>query len=152
MKISISLDGFEGQEVEARANGLGKQRLFINRQPVPVGKKGRMTLRRNDGTEVIATWKNSFIGDLPKLVVDGSVIELAKPLPWYVKVWCALPLAVIAFGGAVGGALGALGMIANFALFRTHLPVLAKFITTLLVTLGCAAGWWIIAMAVTGRL
>lgn len=40
MKISISLDGFEGQEVEARANGLGKQRLFINHQPVPVGKRG----------------------------------------------------------------------------------------------------------------
>jgi hypothetical protein len=152
MKISISLDGFEGQEVEVKANGLGKYRLFIDRQPVPVGKKGRMTLRRNDGTEVIATWKNSFIGDLPKLVVDGSVIELAKPLPWYVKVWCALPLTVIAFGGAVGGALGAIGMITNFALFRTQLPVLAKFLTTLLVTIGCTAGWWIIAMAVTGRL
>ncbi|MGG3838465.1 hypothetical protein ABEV00_15780 [Paenibacillus thiaminolyticus] len=152
MKASISLDGFEGQEVEVKTNGLGKPRLFINRQPVPVGKKGRMTLRRNDGTEAIATWKNSVIGDLPKLVVDGNVIELAKPAPWYVKLWCVLPLALIFVGGAIGGALGGIGAIANFAVFRTQLPAMAKYMTTLLMTIACAAGWWMLAMMAAGRL
>lgn len=150
MKVSIQLDGFEGQEMEVKANGLGKPRLFINRQPVPVGKKGRMTLRRNDGTEAVATWKNSVIGDLPKLVVDGNVIELAEPAPWHVKLWCALPLALIFVGGAIGGALGGIAALSNFAVFRTALPAIAKYITTLIVTIAFAAGWWILAMTAAG--
>ncbi|BFH10807.1 hypothetical protein WJ0W_005915 [Paenibacillus melissococcoides] len=76
---------------------------------------------------------------------------MAEPLPWHVKLWCALPLALIFVGGAVGGALAAIAALANFALFRTQLPAMTKYMTTLFATIACGAGWWMLAMMAAGR-
>lgn len=120
MRYEVRLEGFEGQlvEVEPRLGGLwGGPRLFVNDQQVPGNKK--MQLRRNDGREVTVRWKNDLWGvDVPNLDVDGTIIQVAKPMPIGYKIWCLLPILLVFIGGALGGIIGAVGVLANGAIFR----------------------------------
>jgi hypothetical protein len=58
-------------------------RLLVDGEPAPKGpKRGQMLLRRDDGSQVIATWKPRFL-DLTQLVVDGQALNIIEPLKWY---------------------------------------------------------------------
>lgn len=140
MRYLVKLDGFEGQIIEVEVNGMGKPRLLVNDKLVPVGKRRKMLLQRNDGTEVIATWKagsigNMSFGDIPKLVVNGIEIQVVEPLKWYSKTWCCLPLVLVFIGGALGGLLGGLSTMVNFSIFRTSMNRFLKYVLTFVLSL-----------------
>lgn len=101
MDYSVKIDGFEGQVIEVRSpTFFAGYRLLVNGQPAPKGKRNQMVLRRNDGKEVIATWKSQVLGfDVPQLVVDGTAIPLVEPLRWYEWVWSGLPILLVLTGG-----------------------------------------------------
>ena len=131
MNYKVALNGFEGQNVEVQPPGLFTgPKLLVAGQPAPAGaKRGEMVLRRNDGKDVTVAWKPQLMGlDVPRLAVDGSVVEVVKPLPWYVLAWSALPLVLILIGGLLGGVTGAVAAYLNLKLFRTSLPGVVKFI------------------------
>lgn len=89
MIYPVMIDGFEGQKIEMKVGGFKGPRLLINGEVVPKGKKRKMILRKNDGREVVATFKHNFLGlGIPNLIVDGEKIQIAEPLKWYAQVWC----------------------------------------------------------------
>jgi hypothetical protein len=133
MNYPVKLQGFEGQTIEAQPSGFFVgPKLLVNGRPAPNGKKrGQMTLRRDDGREVVATWKPQSLGfDVPSLVVDGQTIQLVEPLKWYQLLWSALPLLLIFGGGALGGLTGAIAAILNTRIFRSNLNTLLQFLVT----------------------
>ncbi|WP_030685317.1 hypothetical protein [Streptomyces globisporus] len=67
--------------------------------------------------------------------------------PWQ-KALAALPLALLFVGGAIGGALGALGAFANVRIARTQLPAPLKAAAMLGVALAAA----VVLFAVAGLL
>ncbi|AZK46469.1 hypothetical protein [Paenibacillus lentus] len=137
MRYKIYPTGFANQTLEVITSGfLGKARLFVNNQEIVAKKKQPIMLRRDDGQEVEATWKRDFFGiDVPNLVIDGSIIEVTKPLPVIAKLWCFLPLVLIFIGGAIGALIGILTAAGNVSVFRLPTNIVVRIMLTLLINL-----------------
>jgi hypothetical protein len=131
MGYSVNLEGFEGQAIEVQPAGMfGSAKLFINgNEARPGAKRGEMILTRNDGREVSASWRNNFF-DIPKLVVDGKVVNVVEPLKWYEWVWGGWPIVLLFGGGAIGGFFGALALVFNVKVFRSGQRTLVKYLVS----------------------
>ena len=147
MNYPVKVEGFEGQNVEVRAAGLlSGAKLFVNGQEAPkASSRGGMTLRRNDGREVVATWKPNFV-DIPNLSIDGKAIQVVPALQWYEWIWNGLPLGLIGFGGMLGGILGAIAFGLNTRIFRSSQNALLKFGLTGAVSVAAFVVFFVVAI------
>jgi hypothetical protein len=103
---------------KVRANGQDLQRA---------SEKGRPYLIPTpDGTVRRMVLKASFLDPAPKAIIDGTVVAIAKPLTWPQYALGALPLALIFFGGAIGGVIGAVGAMQNINILRSERTTTAK--------------------------
>ena len=150
MKYSLNLEGFEGQKIEVQpASFFGSAKLFVNDvEAHPGAKRGEMILTRNDGKEVVATWRNNFL-DVPKLMVENRVIEVAKPLAWYEWIWNGWPIVLLFGGGALGGLFGALAIVANLAVFRSQQNTLLKYLITGAISMAAVIAYLIIGIGLS---
>lgn len=150
MKYSVNLEGFEGQRIEVQPAGfLGSAKLFVNDVEARQGaKRGEMILTRNDGKEVVAIWRNNFL-DVPKLMVENKVIDVAKPLAWYEWIWNGWPIVLLFGGGALGGLLGALAIVANLAVFRTQQNTLLKYLITGAISIAAVIAYLVIGIGLS---
>ena len=125
MSYLVNIEGFEGQKIEVDSNMWTGSKLLVNGDPAPKGsKRGEMLLQRNDGQQVIATWKSQAFGfDVPQLVVDGKPISLVAPLQWYQWVWGGWPILLLFLGGALGAVAGLIGLSFNVRIFRSDWSV-----------------------------
>lgn len=151
MSYPVRLPGFEGQEIVVEPAGFfAGPRLLVNGQPAQKGKgRGEMIVRRNDGKDVVFTFRNNFL-DVPGLLVDGKPLDLVEPLKWYEWAWNGLPLVMIFFGGALGGMLGVLAMSFNIKMFRSSQSTLLKYILTGAIGVGAFIVYFIIASLLFG--
>lgn len=135
MIYPVKIPGFENQNIEVHQGLFTGAKLLFNGQPAP--KEGwKMYLRRDDGSEVSASWKSEFLGfDVPKLIVDRKEIQVVKPLKWYEYVWSALPVLLLLYGGVIGLLLGILGFILNVRIFRSTTRRSLKFTFTAVATI-----------------
>ena len=147
MKYIVNLEGFEGQKIEVQpASFLGSAKLFVNDGEARQGaKRGEMILTRNDGKEVVATWRNNFL-DVPKLMVENKVVNVVKPLAWYEWIWNGWPIVLLFGGGALGGLLGALAIVTNLAVFRSQQNTLLKYLITGAISIAAVIAYFIIAI------
>lgn len=129
MGYSVNLEGFQGQTVEVQSAGMfGGAKLLVNGvEARPGAKRGEMVLIRNDGREVTASWRNNFF-DIPKLIVDGNIVNVVEPLKWYEWVWGGWPIVLLFGGGAIGGLFGALALVFNVKVFRSGQSTLVKYL------------------------
>jgi hypothetical protein len=151
----LTLPGFEGQSIVVEAgSAFAGPKLLVNGQPAPKGpKRGSMLLQRNAGQPVVASWKPVVLGlDTPEIVVDGQTIQLQPPLPWYAWVWSALPILLIAIGGAFGALVGVIATNINVKIFRSSSHLAAKFILSALVSGGAIVGYIALAVALSTML
>jgi hypothetical protein len=151
MKYPLQIQGFEGQSIEVEAPGFfTPSRLLVNGLPAPKDPNGRgMVLRRTDGKTAIATWKPQLLGlDVPQLDVDGKIIRVVEPLRWYEWLWSGLPLLLIAFGGLLGAAAGAIGLALNLKIFRSSLSELLKFLASAAVSMVILIGYLVVAVLI----
>ncbi len=133
MNYPIQIDGCEGQTLEVKSPSMvSGPKLFVNGQPASKGlKRNQMVLRRNDGKEIIASWKPRFLGlDMPQLLVDGKIINVVAPLEWYEWVWSGISILLIFSGGLIGGAIGGLSLSVNTQIFRSSLSTTEKYFAT----------------------
>ncbi|WP_099189531.1 hypothetical protein [Tepidibacter mesophilus] len=136
MIYTVMIDGFEEQKIQVKVGGIKSPRLLINGEVVPKGKKRKMALRKDDGSEVVATFKNSFWGlGVPNLVIDGEEIQVTKPLKWYIQVWCYITAPLIIIGGALGASLAVIACSTNMVIFRSSMNIIVKYILSLIVSL-----------------
>jgi hypothetical protein len=148
MRYALQLEGFEGQTIEVQPAGIvSAAKLLLNGQPAARGpKRGQMTLRRNDGRQVIAVWKPQIMGlDVPRLQVEGKLVNVVEPLKWYVWVWSALPILLVFIGGALGALAGFIGFAINTQIFRSSLPGVAKFALTAVVSVLAVVAYLVVA-------
>jgi hypothetical protein len=131
MKYTVDLEGFEGQKIEVQPAGLfGAAKLFVN-----------------DG-EVVAAWRNNFL-DVPKLVVENKLINVAKPLAWYEWVWNGWPVVLLFGGGALGGLFGALAIVINLNVFRSQQNTGLKYLLTGLISFSALIAYIIAGVALS---
>ena len=132
MQHYVHAEGFEGRQLVVESAGFfSGPRLMLDGQPAPKGpKRGQLLLRRNDGSDVIAQLRGVFVDPIPQVTIDGKTIKIVEPLPWYVWIWCGLPLVLLFLGGALGGGLGAVAMTINGRIFRADMHGALKFAIT----------------------
>ncbi|RME11548.1 MAG: hypothetical protein D6802_06535 [Ardenticatenia bacterium] len=151
MIYKVDIDGFAGQDIEVKTSFWSGPKLFVNRRLAPKGsKRGEMLLQSNDGKRVVARWKQQFMGlDVPQLVVDEKVINLAEPLKWYQWVWGGLPLAITFVGGALGAIAGIIGFTINAKVFRTDMNSALKYVLSAVVSISSVVAYFIAATLFT---
>jgi len=151
MSYKVSIEGFEGQDIEVKTSFWSGPKLVVNGVPAPEGnKRGEMLLQRNDGRQIIARWKPQFIGlDVPQLIVDEKVINLAEPLKWYQWIWGGLPIALVFIGGALGAIAGIIGFTINTKVFRIEMNSVLKYVITGVVSALTVVAYFIAAMLFT---
>jgi hypothetical protein len=155
MNYPVTLEGFEGQTIEVQSPGtFSGYKLLINGQPAPDGpKRGQMLLRRNDGTQVIATWKAQLLGfDVPQLVVDGKPIALEEPLKWYEGVWSGWSVLLLLVGGALGAVAGFIAFSVNVKIFRSSLGGVEKYLLTAAISAAAVMAYLVVATLLAGTL
>lgn len=147
MGYKVNPDGFDGQDLEVVISFWTGPKLLVNGIKADKGpQKGQMLLKRNDGREVIAMFKQKMLGsDVPMLEVDGKKIELAKPLTWQQWIVVGSPGVILFFGGALGAVLAMVGLYLNLKLFRSELNNVLKYILCVVVTLSFMIGYLLLS-------
>jgi hypothetical protein len=152
VKYPITLKDFEGQTIEVQPAGmLSGPKLLVNGQPAAKGsKRGHMILQDNYGQEVVAAWRPRFMGlDVPQLVVDGEIVDVTKPLPWYAWLWRGLPIVLAFAGGALGFLTGIIAFAVNASIFRSGKSMALKFVLTAGVSLLAVVVYFVLAVLLT---
>lgn len=151
MGYTATIEGFEGQQIEVNVGFWSGPKLLVNGQPAPKGqKRGEMVLQRNDGRQVVASWKPQALGfDVPQLVVDGKAVNLVEPLKWYQWVWGGWPVLLLFFGGALGAIAGVLGFSINAKIFRTEMSEVLKYVVTGAVSVLAVVAYFVVALVVS---
>jgi hypothetical protein len=155
MKYSVQLEGFDGHEIAVYIpNVFSSPRLIFDGSQIRKEKQTRcMLLQRNDGTQAQVKWKQKALGlDVPSLDVDGREIQVAPPLPWYIWIWSALPIILLFLGGALGGLIGAVGVVANISIFRSPLSMPLRLLATVGVTGLCFLVFFLFAVMLNAAL
>ena len=75
--------------------------------------------------------KSSGLDYVPKVMIDGREIILARKLEWYEYALALLPFALIFVGGALGGLCAVAGLFFNLQIFRTDWPLAVKVLSVL---------------------
>jgi hypothetical protein len=147
MDYPVQLEGFEGQNIVVRGAGLfSTAKLLVNGEPAAKGSgRGQMLLKRNDGQEVVAAFKPTFL-DVPKLMVGDKAVNLVQPLKWYEWAWNALPLLLIFGGGVIPYILGFGALAINLNIFRSQQTTLAKYGLTALVSVAAGLIFVLVAL------
>ena len=130
MNIPIELAGFEGQEVAVETAGLLKgARISVDGKPAAKGsKRDQYLIYDNNGFKVVVQLKQSLFDPIPKLVVDGQLVRLAKPLNALQWIWSAIPAVLLFIGGAIGGGIGVGAFWINLRVIRSEMGAFEKFI------------------------
>ena len=130
MDIPVPLKGFENRRLIVRAAGLFTDpKLFVDGALVKPSR-GRYFLRNNAGEEIEIRIKYYLLDPIPKIWVDGDIIRLAPPLKIIEYVWLGFIVVLFFFGGIVGIFCAFWAIYFNFRVFRSRLPVFAKFLIT----------------------
>ncbi len=133
MSYRANIQGFEGQRIELVPPGiLSGPKLLVDGRPAWKGpNKGQMVLRTDDGREVLATWRQRYLGfDVPQLEVEGRLILFTEPVKWYEFVWSGIPLFLLFLGNVVGVVLGFACFPLNVRVFQSRRGTLFKFLIT----------------------
>ncbi|KPK99155.1 MAG: hypothetical protein AMJ95_00920 [Omnitrophica WOR_2 bacterium SM23_72] len=130
MDIPVPLKGFENRNLTVRAAGLFTDpKLFVDGSLVkPSGR--RYHLRNNEGHEIELKIKYYLFDPIPKIWVDGNIITLVPRLKLVEYAWLGFVAVLFFFGGIVGIFCAFWAIYFNFRVFRSRLPILAKFLIT----------------------
>jgi hypothetical protein len=151
MGYTVNIEGFEGQQIEVNVGFWSGPKLLVNGEPAPKGnKRGEMVLQRNDGRQVVATWKPQILGlDVPQLLVDGKAVNLIEPLKWYQWIWGGWPVVLLFVGGALGAIAGLVGFSINAKIFRTEMSEVLKYVVTGAVSVLAVLAYFVVALVIS---
>jgi len=148
VRYPVPVEGFRQRPVELETAGLlSGARLLQNGEPAAKGpKRGSFTLIRDDGTEVIARVRPSFLVDpVPAIQIGDQQVRVVRAFQWYEIAWLGLPILLVFVGGAIGAGGGFAAAIVNASIMRSDRPAVLRYLSVLAVVA------WIVLAAVLLR-
>jgi hypothetical protein len=132
---------FAGRTLALRvSNWFVPARLVVDGHEVRATRR-KFVVRDNQGRPREFVLKGSFLDPVPKLLLDGTTIEVASPLQWYEYAWTSLPILLALAGGALGGLLGAIAAFSNVQIFRGNRSTAAKYLLAGLLSAGSVSAY-----------
>ncbi len=134
--FQIDYPNFKLNKLIVRGSFYGKPKLFLNGKKVKptnrniFSRKRKYKIKNDNGTVITAILIYRWMDAIPILEIDGIKIEIRKSLKWYEYIWIAIPLILMFIGGAIGGFIGAVGILTNSVLFRKFTSQFAKYLVT----------------------
>ena len=148
MDIPIEVAQFDGRGLTVRTGSLFKGASVLIDGKVAPHKKSRYTVTDNSGRAIEVELKTRFLDPMPRLVIDGQMIELARPLVWYEYAWMGLPLLMVFLGGCLGAIGGIFAAHVNSHIFRSDMSAPARYALTGLVSFGMFGVFMIFAVII----
>jgi len=99
-------------------------RVYVDGQLAKKGGWGKWLLPADDGSEIAVRVREDLTG--PVLTVGKEKIPIGPRVPAWLGVLAFLPIALLVIGGALGGAIGATGMVINRGIARMPISSGAK--------------------------
>ena len=114
----------------------------------------RFLVRDNRGNEVAVRLKSNGFDPIPKVDIDGQVLQLARPLEWYEYAWMGLPIVLAIWGGLWGALIGCAATRSSARLFRSERSTFSKYGLSGLISAGAVVAfvvtWTILQIAIKG--
>lgn len=146
MKLEVQHPAFAAQQLSVEAAGLfSGPKLLLNGAPVPK-LKGRYVVKSDSGEDTTIELKYNWFDPIPKIKIAGELESLAEPLAWYEMLWIGAPVLLMFIGGAIGGFLGVLAVLANGRVFRGDNSGLQKYAYSALISAGAVVAWAAVAI------
>lgn len=142
MDIPVEHEGFSGRGLTVRLAGLfSGMELLLDGETV-AGKRLKYQVRDSNGNEVEIEIKPHFVDPVPRLIIDGETVQLARPLKWYEYLWMGLPILLIFQGGVIGGVCGFVAAYSNAHVFRSGRGAISRYLLSGLIS-GLAVVVWL---------
>jgi len=147
MKYNFQLQEFPNSNFEIDTSiWTGRSQLFKDNVRIQQSdEKGKPFLIPDmNGNLVMAFPKTSFPDPVPNLTIGGKKIQIVEKLKWFEYLIGGLPILLL-LGGALGGAIGALGSIINFRIFRQEGITAIKYLKIFGIIFSCFLIYLLIA-------
>ncbi len=131
MKHQFHLADFPNSNFEIETSiWTGKSKLLKNNIQVEQSKeKGRPFLIPNGDNEFVKAFpKPSFPDFATTLEINGNKNYTVEKLKWFQYVLGGLPIILLFIGGALGGAIGIVGAITSYNIFRQDGSDFSKYL------------------------
>lgn len=109
----ITIDGITGPILVDTKFWNGRQLVTVDGVPVPTSGRRRFPLPTADGATVDARVTSSLVSPHPTIEIAGVKHEMGPALPIALKVLILLPAVLLLGGGAIGGLIAAMAILAN---------------------------------------
>lgn len=126
--------------------------VTVGGHTVPRTGKRQYALPAVGGGTVQATLRSRFGDPYPTVEANGIRHRTGPKVPVALQVLTLLPIVLVGIGGAVGGLIGALGVIANLAVARTRIPPAGKALIMIGIGVVAALVYLVIAAALRGAI
>lgn len=147
MRYQVNLQGISGHKIEVEPQDVfHAARVLVDGRPaVKGGKRGQFMVPGADGHNTVVELKSTFLDPIPQVLWAGQKIPLAPPLKWYQWIWCGLPILLLFAGGAIGGAVGGIGVTLNVRIVRSEMNAVMRYAITALVSLAALVTYLTVA-------
>lgn len=145
---TIRLDGLD-EEVRLEYPSIWKApRLYYGgRLLKPEGGLKKKYVLRHDGLEEPLQLKQD-LSMAPTLVWRGVAYRTDRPLRWWEWALSCLPILLITYGGAIGGALGVVSTMFIASQMRRKINVVMKILLALGISIVATACYLVIALGI----
>lgn len=145
MKVSLCNESTENKTIELSKNvWTGKMKISIDNQSLQKVKRNKYVYTNLNGeTYDVLVSGNEITGIVLKM--NGREVHIVKKLTVFEIIISLLPGYLIFIGGALGGALGFLGMYVISTLCRQTNNVFLKIVYSFSVTMIATTIWYILA-------
>ena len=144
----ISIDGVAGPIVVTTHAFWGRPAVTVGGLPALRTGKRQYTLPVTAGGAVEATLRSGFADPYPTLEINGVKHRSGPPVPLALRVLALVPIALIGFGGLLGGLIGGLGVMANLAVASQPRSAVVKALLMLGVLVVAVVVWIVVAAAI----
>ena len=103
-------------------------------------------MKTSDEFAQLMSDKNPNLAKRPEGGFTVSAPKETPKLTGFEYFWCALPMGITVMGGAVGGLIAGMAVIANLTIFRSSRTPSKKYILSTVVLIGTFIAWWAAAL------
>jgi len=121
----LAIRGLAGPVVVEANNFTGRYTVTVGGRPAPRIGRARYALPAAGGGTVKAVVRGGFFDPYPSLEINGLKHRTGPPVPMPLRILALVPIVLVGFG-ALGGLIGAFGVIANLAVARLPQSPLVK--------------------------